>query len=341
MVRVAARRLKRATRRAKATPAAALPQFVLPHLAQLRKEAPAGDRWVHQIKLDGYRIHARIYGDDVRLVTRTGLNWTNRYRATETALRNLKVKQAYLDGELCAVDAKGLTSFAAMQAATDHRSSDELVYFVFDLLHLDGEDVSRLPLLERKAKLEKLLAGVPVAMRYCEHFTEPGPQVLAAAGQIGAEGVVSKRTDQPYAPSNRGIWVKTKCLKRQEFVVVGWTEGEGSRKELGSLLLGYYRDGKLVYAGRAGTGMTWKEMAGLRERLEPLAIEHMPLAVSPPRDSRFGRPLELRKVHWVKPKLVVEVTFLTWTDDGLLRQVAYQGLREDEDPKNVRLERAS
>jgi bifunctional non-homologous end joining protein LigD len=231
MARVAIRRLEGAIRRAKSIPTRALPLFVLPQLAQLRKEAPAGDRWVHEIKLDGYRIHARIDGQDVRLLTRTGLDWTNRYRTTETALHKLKVKQAYLDGELSAVDAKGLTSFAAMQTASDHRSSEELVYFVFDLLHLDGEDVSRLPLLERKAKLEKLLAGAPATIRYCEHFTEPGPQVLAAAGQIGAEGVVSKRTDQPYAPGNRGIWVKTKCLNREEFVVVGWTEGEGSRKD--------------------------------------------------------------------------------------------------------------
>jgi bifunctional non-homologous end joining protein LigD len=142
-------------------------------------------------------------------------------------------------------------------------------------------------------------------------------------------------------PRNRGIWVKTKCLNRQEFVVVSWTEGEESRKELGSRLLGYYRDGRLVYAGRTGTGISWKEMAALRARLEPLSTERMALAAPPPRDSRFGSPLELRKVRWVKPKLVVEVTFLTWTDDGLLRQVAYQGLRENKNPKDVRLERAS
>lgn len=341
MARVVARRLEGAKGRAKGIPANALPQFVPPQLAQLRKEAPAGARWVHEIKLDGYRIHARIDGDDARLLTRTGLDWTDRYRTTEAALRRLEAKQAYIDGELCAVDEQGLTSFAATQAATDHRSSEGLVYFAFDLLHLDGEDLSQRPLLERKARLAKLLAPAPRGLRYSDHFTDPGPQVLAAACQIGAEGVVSKRADAPYASGNRGIWVKTKCLNRQEFVVVGWTEGEGSRKELGSLLLGYYREGKLVYAGRAGTGMTWREMADLRRRLGPLAAERMPLAAPPPRDSRFGRPLELRKVHWVKPELVVEVTFLTWTDDGLLRQVAYQGLREDKNPEEVIIERAS
>jgi bifunctional non-homologous end joining protein LigD len=241
--------------------------------------------------------------------------------------------------QLCAVEANGLTSFAAMQAATDHRSSDELVYFVFDLLHLDREDMSCLPLLERKAKLEKLLARAPAGLRYSQHFAEPGPQVLAAACRIGAEGIVSKRSDQPYAPGNRGVWVKTKCLNRQEFVVVGWVEGEGSRKDFGALLLAHYRDGKLVYAGRVGTGMTSREMADLRRRLEPLTIERMPLSVPPPRDSRFGRPLELGKVHWVRPELAVEVTFLTWTDDGLLRQVAYQGLRQVRNPREVTLER--
>jgi bifunctional non-homologous end joining protein LigD len=339
MSRAVGHRLRGAAqRRVRGIPNAHLPRFVGPQLAQLRKEAPTGERWVHEIKLDGYRIHARMDGGDVRLLTRTGLDWTDRYRATEAALRNLRVRQAYLDGELCAVDENGLTSFARMQAATDHRSSDGLVYFAFDLLHLDGEDVSRLPLVDRKARLQKLLTGAPAGLRFSQHFTEPGPDVLAAACRIGAEGVVSKRIDQPYMPGNRGFWAKTKCLNRQEFVVVGWTEGEGSRKDLGSLLLGYYRDGKLVYAGRVGTGMTWKEMTALRARLEPLATERMPLAVPPPRDSRFGRPLELRKVRWVKPKLVVEVTFLTWTDDGLLRQVAYQGLREDKNPKDVRLE---
>jgi bifunctional non-homologous end joining protein LigD len=275
----------------------------------------------------------------VRLLTRTGLDWTDRYSATEAALRRLKAKQAYIDGELCALDEKGLTSFAAMQAATDHRSSDELVYFAFDLIYLDGEDLSRRPLLERKERLAKLLGRAPAGLRYCEHFSEPGPYVLAAACRLGAEGIVSKRADQAYAPRNRGIWVKTKCLNRQEFVVVGWAEGEGSRKELGSLLLGYYSGGKLIFAGRVGSGMTQKELGELRERLEPLAIERMPLAAPPPRDNRFGRPLELRKVHWVRPELVVEVTFLTWTSDGLLRAVVYQGLRGDKPARQVALPR--
>jgi ATP-dependent DNA ligase len=167
----------------------------------------------------------------------------------------------------------------------------------------------------------------------------PGPQVHAAACEIGAEGVVSKQADKPYALGNRGIWIKTKCLKRGEFVIVGWTDTEGSRTDLGSLLLGYYEGRKLIYAGRVGTGMTRREAQELRAHLEPLAIDTMPLDQAPPRDSRFGRPLELRRVHWAKPELVAEVTFLTWTNDGLLRQVVFQGLREDKPAREVRPER--
>jgi bifunctional non-homologous end joining protein LigD len=336
--RSVARRAEGAAKRRSAIRRDPLPDFVEPQLCLLREEAPAGDRWVHEIKLDGYRMHARIDGRDVRLLTRTGLDWTDRYRATEAVLARLKARQAYIDGELCALDPDSLSSFAAMQAATDHRASDELVYFAFDLLHIDGEDLARKPLLERKARLAELLMGAPAGLRYCEHFHEPGPQARAAACQIGAEGVVSKRIDPPYAPGNRGIWVKAKCLNRQEFVIVGWTEGEGSRKELGSLLLGYYVGRRLAYAGRVGTGITQREMGELRRRLEPLAIDRMPLAEPPPRESRFGRPLELRKVYWVRPELVAEVTFLTWTADGLLRQVSYLGLREDKPAKEVRLE---
>jgi ATP-dependent DNA ligase len=213
------------TRRPIASP---LPTFVKPQFALLRGEAPAGEGWVHEIKLDGYRIHARIDGREVRLLTRTGLDWTDRYGATAAALGRLKARQAYLDGELCAVGADGLTSFAAMQAATDHLASDDLVYFAFDLMHLDGENLARAPLLERKERLAHLLDGASAGLRFSQHFPGPGPEVRAAACQIGAEGVVSKRIDQPYAPGNRGIWVKSKCLNRQEFVIVGWTILKGT-----------------------------------------------------------------------------------------------------------------
>jgi ATP-dependent DNA ligase len=151
------------------------------------------------------------------------------------------------------------------------------------------------------------------------------------------EGIVSKRADAPYAPGNRGLWLKVKCLNREEFVVVGWTDPEGSRPWLGALLVAYYDpDGKLVYAGRAGTGIDHAELERLWRRLQPLATSDMPLDVPPPRDSRFGSPLVLSRVHWVRPELVAEVKYLTWTEDNLLRQVVYEGLREDKPAAEVR-----
>ncbi|SEC71191.1 bifunctional non-homologous end joining protein LigD [Rhizobiales bacterium GAS188] len=309
---------------------AGLPSFVPPQLCRLRQTPPSGDRWVHEIKYDGYRLHARIDAASVKLLTRTGLDWTDRYPATAAALNRLPARRAYIDGELCALNPDGTTSFAAMQAATDSANTGDLVYYAFDLLHLDGEDLARWPLLERKERLEALLAGAEARLRYSEHIVGHGADVLLEACRLGAEGIVSKQIDRAYAPDDRGIWIKAKCLKRQEFIAVGWTEPKGGRQGLGALLLGYYdANGRLLYAGRAGTGMTDRELAELAARLKPLAVDKMPLAVPPPRETRFGSRLELSRVHWVRPVLVVEVTYSTWTDDGLLRQVVYQGVRED------------
>jgi DNA ligase D-like protein (predicted ligase) len=316
---------------------APLPAFVAPQLALAVKHPPRGEQWVHELKLDGYRIHARIEGKEVRLLTRTGLDWTERYGMTKEALRGLAAKRAYLDGELCAVGSEGLTSFAAMQAATDSRRAAGLVYFAFDLIHLDGRDLRAETLVERKSRLAALIEGADPAIRYNEHLKGDGEHIFREACKLNVEGIVSKRADAAYVPGNRGIWMKCKCLNREEFVVVGWTDPKGTRPYLGSLLLGYYTpDGRLLYAGRAGSGMTDRELASLHARLRMLAAERMPLAEAPPKENRFGAPLELKRVHWVRPELVAEVTYLTWTQEGLLRAVVYQGLREDKRALDVR-----
>jgi bifunctional non-homologous end joining protein LigD len=194
-----------------------------------------------------------------------------------------------------------------------------------------------LPLIERKTRLAELLANAGSPLHYCDHQIGHGRAFHEKACAIGLEGVVSKRADAAYAPGNRGLWVKVKCLHREEFVVVGWTDPEGSRPWLGALLLAYYDpDGRLVYAGRAGTGIKQAELGRLWRRLQPLAIDKMPLDVPPPRTSRFHSPLVLSRVHWVRPELVAEVKYLTWTDDNLLRQVVYEGLREDKPAAEVR-----
>jgi DNA ligase D-like protein (predicted ligase) len=312
------------------------PDWIEPQLTRLVDDAPDGPDWLHEIKLDGYRIHARIDGTDIRLLTRTGLDWTGRYQATASALRGLKVRSAYIDGELCAARSDGVTSFSRLQAAMDEGRTGDLVFFAFDLLFLDGENTANLPILERKARLAALFLTIQPRLRFSDHIIGDGPRFRAHVCGLKAEGAVSKRIDRAYAPGDRGIWVKSKCLNREEFVVVGWTDPTGSRAHIGSLLLGYYtEDGSLLYAGRVGTGMTIAELSRLSGRLSPLGVSGMPLSASPPRESRFGSPLELSRVHWVRPELVVEVTYLTWTEGGLLRQVSYQGLRQDKPARQV------
>jgi DNA ligase D-like protein (predicted ligase) len=312
------------------------PAWIKPQLTRLVDDAPDGPGWLHEIKYDGYRMHARIDGSDIRLLTRTGLDWSHRYQATIAALGALPVQSAYLDGELCALRPDGVTSFSRLQAAMDEGRTGDLVFFAFDLLFLNGDSTASMPLLERKQQLEALFATDMPRLRFSEHVIGDGPKFREHACRLALEGAVSKRIDRAYAPGDRGLWVKSKCLNREEFVVIGWTDPTGSRPHIGSLLLAYYtEDGSLRYAGRVGTGITVAELKRLARRLAPLKTTRMPLGVAPPRDSRFGSPLELSRVHWVKPELVVEVTYLTWTEDNLLRQVSYQGEREDKPARQV------
>ena len=315
-----------------------LPRWVEPQLSKLVEKAPSGPQWVHEIKFDGYRMAARVDKGNVQLLTRSGLDWTAKYPATAAAFAKLPVGTAYIDGELCGVREDGVTSFDLMQQASD-AGYGGLVHFAFDVLHLDGEDLAGLPLLERKARLAALLKDPPPGIVCSEHEGGDGEAFRRAACKHGLEGVVSKRTDRPFLPGDRGAWVKSKCLNRAEFVVVGWSDPEGSRHLLGSLLLGYYdAGGRLIYAGRVGTGMSVETLTMLHKRLEPLAVPTMPLSVPPPRRSRFGGPLALSKVHWVRPELVAEITYLGWTDEPLLRHTVFVGLREDKPAREVRRE---
>ena len=314
-----------------------LPRWVKPQLCALADEPPQGPEWLHEIKYDGYRMHARLDRGKAQLLTRTGVDWTHKHPRVVSALSLLPVQQAYVDGELCGVRPDGKTSFSLIQAASDTGNADALVFSMFDLLYLEGDEISSAPLLERKERLRGLLSNAGSPLQYSDHQIGRGPEFSARACELSLEGIISKRAEAPYEPGKRGQWVKVKCLNREEFVVVGWTDPEGSRRWLGALLLAYYTpDGRLVYAGRAGVGINDAELERLWRHLQPLATSEMPLDVLPPRTSRFGSPLVLNRVHWVRPELVVEVKYLTWTDDDLLRQVIYQGLREDRDPTEVR-----
>jgi bifunctional non-homologous end joining protein LigD len=273
-------------------------------------------------------MHARLDSGRVQILTRRGNDWTAKYPSIATAVAGLLAQNAYLDGELCGVLPDGTTAFNLIQNASD-AGEGSLIFFLFDLLFLNGENLTALPLVDRKSRLEKLLAGASDSLRYNDHQIGQGPAFHRLAGEHGLEGIVSKRVDGRYEPDRR-TWLKTKCLNREEFVVVGWSDPEGSRHRIGALLLGYYTpDGKLIYAGRAGTGMPVAELERLWQRLRPLAVPKMPLSVPPPRGSRFGSPLVLSRVHWVRPERVVEVSYAEWTTDGLLRHVVYLGERED------------
>src|SRR4029450_12312798 len=225
--------------------------------------------------------------------------------------------------------ADGVPVFSRLQAAMDEGRTDQLIFFTFDLLFLNGVSTAQLPLIKGKERLQRLFKKEIGGLRYSEHVAGDGPGFRAQACRLGREGAISNQADRPYEQGDRGIWVKSKCVNREEFVVVGWTDPTGSRSHIGALLLGYYTDdGRLHYAGRAGTGITEKELKRLAGVLAPLQVAKMPLAEAPPRDSRFGSPLKLSRVHWVRPEVVVEVTYLTWTEDNLLRQVFHQRQRE-------------
>jgi DNA ligase D-like protein (predicted ligase) len=229
--------MPRSVARRSRTHAAALPESVRPQLTQLVDAAPEGDQWLHEIKYDGYRMHARLDSGAVKLLTRTGLDWTHKYPAIAKAAAALDARQAYLDGELCGLGPDGITSFSIVQLASDSGNAAALVFFLFDLLHLDGEDFRQRPLIERKDRLAALLANAPSPLHYSDHHLGHGRAFFEKACAMSLEGIVSKRADAAYAPGNRGLRLKVKCLHREEFVVVGWTDPEGSRPFLGTPLL--------------------------------------------------------------------------------------------------------
>ena len=272
----------------------ALPDWIRPQLTQLVSEAPDGDQWLHEIKYDGFRMHARLDHGEVRLLTRNGLNWTGKYPQIAGAVSSLHARQAYLDGELCGVRPDGITSFSMIQMASDAGNAAGLVFFLFDLLHLDGEDLTRTAADRAQETARRLAGTTSSSLHFSDHQTGLGPAFYEKACALAVEGIVSKRADAAYVPRNRGLWLKVKCLNREEFVVIGWTDPEGARPFLGALLLGYYDPGgRLTYAGRVGTGINQAELAWLYRRLQPLAIDKMPLDVAPPRSTRFGSPLVL------------------------------------------------
>ncbi|HET7679850.1 MAG TPA: DNA ligase D [Xanthobacteraceae bacterium] len=326
---------KAKTKKAKAEPVPGarrtpLPDFVPPCLALLGVTAPDSADWIHEIKFDGYRMQARVDNGKARLLTRKALDWTDKFAPIADALETLPVEQAILDGEIVSENDDGVATFSQLQQDLKEGRSENFVYYVFDLLHQDGYDLTAVPLETRKQALADLLAGSDLRqVRLSEHFTESGTTLLKHACKIGLEGIISKRRSAPYRPGRGGDWIKTKCSDRQEFVVAGYAPSTVDPRAIGALILAYNRDGKLHYAGRVGTGYTHKMARELWTKLQPLRRDKPPFATAPVEETRA------RNAKWVEPKLVAEVDLRGWTHGERVRQASFQGLREDKSAQEV------
>ncbi len=315
-------------KRTKAVSAVKKKDFIPPALALLVDEPPQGREWVHETKYDGYRIQAVVKDSEVKLYTRAGNDWSDKFPSIEKAIREKKLSEVILDGEVVWLDAKGRSDFQLLQNGIKGDDQSRLFYYVFDILQLKGRDLRALPLKERKKLLEKVISPKSKGLiRYSQHSTKSGDDLLHAACDMNLEGLVSKKLDSPYPVGRNGDWVKSKCVQQQEFVIGGFTNGTGARVGFGALLLGVYEKGKLRYVGKVGTGFTNESLKDLKTRLTAMTQKENPF------DGSVGLPR--KNVFWVRPELSAEIVFANWTEDHQLRVPVFHGLREDKPSKEI------
>ncbi|MBN9426316.1 MAG: DNA ligase D [Burkholderiales bacterium] len=312
---------------------AALPASLSPQLATLVDGPPVVvSDWLWELKFDGYRMLARIERGSVRLFTRNGNDWTARMPELARAVKRLPLRSGWIDGEVLMLDAQGVPDFQGLQNAFDGSSTKNLIYYVFDMPYADGRDLRSLPVIERRELLRALLEpSAGDRLRFSEAFEAQPQDLVSSACKLGFEGVIGKRKSAPYASRRNADWIKLKCSHRQEFVIGGYTDPQGSRTGIGSLLLGVHAaDGSLTYAGNVGTGFSERTLLELRSKLDALAS-----ATSP-----FANPRAIgKKAHWVEPRLIAEVSFAEWTQDQRIRHSVFHGLRDDKPARAIIRER--
>ena len=310
-------------------------KFVEPMKARTATPPSDDGRWLYEVKFDGFRVLAVKNGIEVELWSRNQKRLDERFPEVVKAVAKLSVKSCVIDGEVCALNARGLSSFQLLQNAKE--TKHPVVYYVFDLLFEGARDLRSLPLMDRKSRLETVLLNAVDPVRPSTFFIDHPKRILDKMRSAGAEGTIAKMKDSTYETGRRsGAWVKIKFHKGQEFVVVGYTLPKRSRRYFGALILGYYRGKKLIFAGRVGTGFNDKALKEIYRKLKPLESD-TPLVEEILEPSGRWRPKGWKPSdsRWVKPKLVAQVQFAEWTEDGILRHPSFQGLRMDKNPKEV------
>ena len=305
--------------------------FTPPCLALATPAPPRGDNWVHEIKFDGYRVQALIECRHVRLLTRTALDWTNRFGVVAKDLARLPVNSAAIDCEAVVLDAAGVPNFSSLQHELKKGSAARIQLIAFDLLHLDGNDTTRLPLVDRKAALERVMARIDPPrdlLRYSAHVAGDGAEMFRDACAMNLEGIISKRTDLPYRSGRHGDWTKSKCLSADPFVVVGYVPSKAASGIVGSLVLGFHEKGEIVYAGRVGSGFTVAEGRALADGLGVIGRNTTPLTQRLTREQLVG-------VTWVTPTLIAQVAYRGVTADAVLRHATFKHFRDDKRPEEI------
>ena len=318
--------------------------FIEPMKAELVETLPKGDHWIYELKFDGLRALALKRGKNIELISRNAKDLTEKFPEVARALRDLPCKEAMLDGEVAALDNEGRSSFQLLQARELSGERPAIFYYVFDLIQLDGKDLTGVPLLKRKAMAKMLLERASDTIRFSASINAESERILAEMKSRGLEGVIAKQKDSKYEIGRRsGAWVKFKWTTQQEFVIGGYSEPRGTRSHFGALIVGYYEKKKLKFAAKVGTGFDQKLLRSLHQKFQKLTRPDCPFVNLPEKAGRFGRGLtaaEMKRCTWLDPKLVCEIRFAEWTRDDHLRQPAFLGLREDKQPEEVIREKA-